>query len=381
MISFRTIRRFLIQGLALSAVVALVWAAAVTASGNLQDRGITSGFAFLSQPAGYDIGFTLIDYQLESTHGRVFLIGMLNTLFISALGIVLATGLGVVLGVLRLSGNILMAGLVTGYVEILRNIPLPLQILFWYGLLQALPTVREGSLSLGDVIFLNNRGLEIPRPELSGDLTLFWVGVAIAIFGMGLMSMWAARRRASGRRVPPLWPWLLLVMVTAPTVGGLVSDGTVSWDVPQAGRFNFSGGISILPTFVALLASLTLYTAAFIAEIVRSGIQSVPRGQGEAAAALGLAPGEAMGRIILPQALRVIVPPLTSQYLNLLKNSSLGLVIGYPDLMATFGSTTMSQTGQAIETIFLVMAFYLVISLLISAVMNVYNRAVRLKER
>ncbi|MGF1457000.1 MAG: ABC transporter permease subunit [Alphaproteobacteria bacterium] len=181
--------------------------------------------------------------------------------------------------------------------------------------------------------------------------------------------------------MPRLWPWLALLLVAAPLGGFWLSGAAVVWDVPRAGRFNFSGGISVLPAFVALLAALTLYTAAFIAEIVRAGIQSVASGQAEAAAALGLAPGAVMRAVVLPQALRVIVPPLTSQYLNLIKNSSLGLVIGYPDLMATFGSTTLSQTGQAIETIFLVMVFYLAVSLLISVAMNLYNRAIRLKER
>ncbi len=381
MFSLRTVRSLAVQALALAVFAALLWAAASTAAGNLADRGITSGFGFLTQPAGYDIAFTLVEYRLDDTHGRVFLVGMLNTLFVSALGIVLATGLGVLLGVLRLSGNILMAGLVTGYVEVLRNIPLPLQILFWYGLLQALPTVREGSLSIGGVVFLNNRGLELPRPDITGDLTAFGIGLGLAAVGTGLALLWAARRRAAGGLVPRLWPWLALLLVAAPLGGFWLSGAAVVWDVPRAGRFNFSGGISVLPAFVALLAALTLYTAAFIAEIVRAGIQSVASGQAEAAAALGLAPGAVMRSVVLPQALRVIVPPLTSQYLNLIKNSSLGLVIGYPDLMATFGSTTLSQTGQAIETIFLVMVFYLAVSLLISVAMNLYNRAIRLKER
>ncbi len=375
MISPLTLRRIAIQAGALALVAGLVWAAATTAAANLEDRGIASGFAFLGQPAGYNIGFTLIDFRLDDSHGRVFLIGVLNTLFISALGIVIATALGLVLGVLRQAGNPLMGALVKAYVEVLRNIPLPLQVLFWYGLLQALPTVREGSLSLGGVIFLNNRGAEIPRPlfaEGAADLAL----IALVCLALGLIG---ARVLARSPRPVLRWSPLLLLGAAGIALGYGVTG--ITWDVPVPGRFNFSGGISILPAFVALLASLSLYTAAFIAEIVRAGLEAVPKGQREAALALGLPDGVALRRIVLPQALRVIVPPLTSQYLNLTKNSSLGLIIGYPDLMATFGSTTMSQTGQSIETIFLVMLFYLAVSVLIALFMGWYNRALALKER
>ncbi|MGF1455349.1 MAG: ABC transporter permease subunit, partial [Alphaproteobacteria bacterium] len=220
MFSLRTVRSLAVQALALAVFAALLWAAASTAAGNLADRGITSGFGFLTQPAGYDIAFTLVEYRLDDTHGRVFLVGMLNTLFVSALGIVLATGLGVLLGVLRLSGNILMAGLVTGYVEVLRNIPLPLQILFWYGLLQALPTVREGSLSIGGVVFLNNRGLELPRPDITGDLTAFGIGLGLAAVGTGLALLWAGPRRGARGRVPRRWPGLRRLRGAAPQGGG-----------------------------------------------------------------------------------------------------------------------------------------------------------------
>ncbi len=375
----RTQRRIGLQVVLLVLLAGGVGFLASTAAENLTTRGITSGFGFLNQPAGYDIAFTLIDYALEDSHARVFLIGVLNTLFISVIGIVLATLLGVVLGVLRLSDNVLMAGLVTAYVEVIRNIPLALQILFWYGLLQTLPTVREGSVAFFDVIFLNNRGLELPRPILEGGgSTALWLFFALLVLG-GLA--WWALGKTDGRHRSMIRSLIVVLIVTVPMTAFWLGGGTLLWDLPKAGRFNFSGGITVIPAFVALLIALSLYTAAFIAEIVRAGIQAVARGQREAALALGLTPADTTRRIILPQALRVIVPPLTSQYLNLTKNSSLGLVIGYPDLMGTFGTTTLNQTGQAVETIFLVMLFYLTVSIVISLVMNVYNHAIRLRER
>ena len=374
------IRGALLQGVILVLVVAFFAFIVRNAAVNLEERGIASGFAFLSQPASYDISFSLVPYAPSDTHGRVLLVGILNTLLVSALGIVLCTVLGVVLGVLRLSGNWLVARMVMVYVEIVRNVPLLLQIFFWYGMLLGLPHVRE-SLSLGGWAFLNNRGLNLARPVFEPGM-----GWVLGAFVLGLAaSIWLTRRAArlkkeTGRAPSVLWPVLGLV-VGLPAVVFLLAGLPLSFEFPQAGRFNIKGGIAIPQAFFALLVALTLYTAAFVAENVRAGIQAVSKGQREAASALGLSGGQTMRLVILPQALRVIIPPLTNQYLNLFKNSSLGVAIGFPELIATFAGTSLNQTGQAIETLFVAMGFYLVVSLLVSFAMNLYNRAVALKER
>ncbi len=360
-------RGIVFQGAAVALVLGLLGWGAWNAAVNLRALNIASGFGFLGEPAGYDISFSLISYELTDTHGRVFLVGLINTLFVAGLGIVLATVLGVMVGLLRLSGNWIVARLTTTYVEVVRNVPLLLQILFWYALLLTLPTVRE-SLSLGDVVFLNNRGLELPRPGFGPGMD--WVLVA-AVIGVGAA---VGLRRAGQSWAPVLGAALVPPLVVFAALGA-----PLTWEVPALQRFRFEGGVTVPPSFVALLLALTTYTAAFIGEIVRSGVMAVDRGQREAARALGLSPGQETRLVVLPQALRVIVPPVTSQYLNLTKNSSLGIVIGYPDLVATFGGTTLNQTGQAIETLLLVMAFYLTVSLLISFAMNLYNRAIRLK--
>ena len=345
---------------------------------NLEQRGIASGFGFLGQASGFDVSMSLIDYEPTSTYGRVLLVGALNTLLVSVLGIIAATFLGVALGILRLSDNWLVGRLVMAYVEVVRNVPLLLQILFWYAVTLNLPKVRQ-SLVLWDSIVLNNRGIYLPKPlfEPGAGLVFGALGLAIVV-ALGLRVWARARLNKTGKTFPVLSASLVLI-VGLPALVALALGTPWTWDIPRLERFNYRGGFSVIGAFFALWIALSTYTAAFIAEIVRAGIQSVAKGQHEAAAALGLKPDFTMRRVILPQALRVIVPPLTSQYLNLTKNSSLAVAVGYPDIVQVFAGTTLNQTGQAVEVMAITMAFYLTISLLISLGMNIYNRAIALK--
>jgi general L-amino acid transport system permease protein len=348
---------------------------------NLARQGIAAGFGFLDETAGFDIGFTLINFSAVSTYGQAFWVGLLNTLLVSALGIVLATIIGFIVGIARLSTNWLVARLATVYVETLRNIPLLLQLLFWYfAVLGTLPHPRE-SLALGDVIFLNNRGLIIPEPVFGAGASLIPLALLLGIIGAILLGRWAKQRReATGEGFPVLWAALGLI-IGLPSVAFVVTGAPVSFNFAEMGRFRLQGGLTLVPEFVALLLGLSAYTAAFIAEIVRAGILSVSHGQIEAAHALGLRGGATLRLIVIPQALRVIIPPLTSQYLNLTKNSSLAVAIGYPDLVAVFAGTVLNQTGQAVECIVITMAVYLTISLSISLFMNLYNKRIALVER
>jgi general L-amino acid transport system permease protein len=348
---------------------------------NLRAARIATGFGFLDNTAGFSINQTLIPYTESDTYGRVFLVGLLNTLLVAVIGIVLATILGFVIGIARLSPNWLLQRLAGGYVELIRNLPLLFQILFWYlAVLGALPGPRQ-SYSLFGGVFLSNRGLFIPRPLY--DDAFVWV---VAVFVLGVIAavavhIWARRRQlATGAQFPVLWTAIGLI-VGLPLLALVATGIPISFEAPALRGFNFAGGIRVIPEFVALLVALVTYTAAFIAEIVRAGILAVSRGQTEAAYSLGLRPGPTLRLIVVPQALRVIIPPLTSQYLNLTKNSSLAVSIGYPDLFAVFAGTTLNQTGQAIEIIAITMAVYLAISLFTSALMNWYNARIALVER
>ncbi len=346
---------------------------------NLQRAGLASGFGFLVDPAFFDINQRLIEYTSQSTFGRALIVGLLNTILVSAMGIVAATLIGFVAGVLRLSPNFLLSRLVGAYVEITRNVPLLLQIIFWWVVLSGLPKVRD-SLTIGEAVFLNNRGVRLPAPLLESDFE--WVAAAflIGIVATVFMSRWAKRRQnVSGERFPVGWVGLGL-MVSLPILVYWIVDSPVAWDVPKPTRFNFRGGFNVTPELVALWFALSSYTGAFISEIVRSGILSVSQGQTEAARALGLQPRQTMRLIIIPQALRVIIPPLTSQYLNLTKNSSLAIAIGYQDLVS-IGGTILNQSGQALEVVGIWMVVYLSLSLLTSAFMNWYNKRIALVER
>jgi general L-amino acid transport system permease protein len=367
------VRAVFYQLVLLAAVLGFGYEFFLNAKTNLDAQKITSGFGFLDNTAGFGVSQSLIAYNEADTYGRVFLVGLLNTLLVAGLGTVLATILGFAIGIARLSPNWLLARLAGGYVELIRNLPLLFQILFWYlAALGALPGPRQ-SISLFGEIFLNNRGLIVPAP-VAGE----GAGAVVAAFAVGLLAatalgFWAKRHRdRTSRRLPLLWPGFALVI--GPPLVVLVATGfPIGFARPELRGFNFVGGVRLIPEFVALLVALTTYTAAFIAEVVRAGVLAVPRGQTEAAFALGLRRGLALRLIVVPQALRVIVPPLTNQYLNLTKNSSLAVAIGYPDLFAVFAGTTLNQTGQAIEIIAVTMAVYLAISLLTSALMNWYN--------
>lgn len=375
------VRAILFQAIALAATVAFGLYIFDNTQANLRRLGIASGFDFLSSTAGFDILQSLIPYSATSSYGRVFWVALLNTLLVSALGIVFATLLGFVIGVARLSRNWLISRLALVYIETFRNIPLLLQIFFWYfAVLRAMPAPRQ-SLSLGEAVFLNIRGLYVPAPQFQPGFGWVLLALGIAVVLAWLLARWARRRQmATGRQFPTISVSLALLF-GLPLLTFWVAGSPLVWEVPELQGFNFRGGLVVIPEMASLLLALTIYTAAFIAEIVRAGIQAVSHGQTEASFSLGLNSGKTLRLIILPQALRVIIPPLTNQYLNLTKNSSLAAAIGYPDLVSAFAGTVLNQTGQAIECIAITMAVYLTISLSISFVMNWYNRRVALVER
>ncbi|MGE8497847.1 MAG: amino acid ABC transporter permease [Pseudomonas sp.] len=375
------VRAWLFQIIAVIAVIALGWYLFDNTQTNLEKRGIISGFAFLNNSAGFGIAQHLIDYSESNSYGRVFVIGLLNTLLVSVIGIVLATLLGFLLGVARLSPNWLISKLATVYIEIFRNIPPLLQIFFWYfAVMLSLPGPRQ-SLDLGETFFLNSRGLYLPSPDPTDSFGLFFGAVVIAIIGSILFARWSkANFEKTGKKVPVTLGAIPLLVVL-PGLAMLFSGSPVHWVVPELTGFNFRGGWVLIPELLALTLALTIYTAAFIAENVRSGIMAVSHGQTEAARSLGLPAGKTLRLVIIPQALRVIIPPLTSQYLNLAKNSSLAAGIGYPDMVSLFAGTVLNQTGQAIEVIAITMSVYLAISISISMLMNWYNKRIALIER
>jgi general L-amino acid transport system permease protein len=348
---------------------------------NMQNRGISTGFGFLEETAGFGIIMSLVPYDATMTYGRTFVVGLMNTLLVSAMGIVTATILGFIIGVARLSSNWLVAKLALVYIEVIRNIPLLLQIFFWYfAVLGSLPSPRQ-SVDVAGSLFLNNRGLYLPEPITQDGFGLVWGSIIVAIVAVVGLQKWAKKRQLATGTIFPTFRVGLAIVVILPVLAYFAAGSPLTWDIPALKGFNFGGGITIIPELAALWIALSLYTASFIAEIVRSGILSVSKGQTEAAKALGLPNGRILRLVVIPQAMRVIIPPLTSQYLNLTKNSSLATAIGYPDLVAVFMGTTLNQTGQAVEVVAITMAVYLTISLLISLFMNIYNRAVAIKER
>lgn len=375
------VRAWLFQIITVVAVIALGWFIFDNTQTNLQHRGITSGFGFLENSAGFGIAQHLIDYSEADSYARVFVIGLLNTLLVSVIGIVLATLLGFVIGVARLSPNWMISKLATVYVEVFRNIPPLLQILFWYtAVFLTLPGPRQAHGYL-DMFFVSSRGLNMPRALPAEGAWAFLISLVVAVIAIVMMVRWANKRfEATGQPFHKFWVGLALLLVI-PGLSMLIFGSPVHWELPQLKGFNFSGGWVLIPELISLTLALTIYTAAFIAEIVRSGIKSVSHGQTEAARSLGLRPGPTLRKVIIPQALRVIIPPLTSQFLNLAKNSSLAAAIGYPEMVSLFAGTVLNQTGQAIEVIAITMSVYLTISISISLLMNWYNKRIALIER
>ncbi len=373
------VRSWIAQAVVLMALMTVAGYAIYNTAHNLHKAGITTGFGFLSEPSGFDISLSLISYSSKSTYARALAVGILNTLLVSALGITCSTLLGFFLGVIRLSPNWLISRMAAAYTETIRNIPLLLQILFWYlAILAPLPGPRQ-ALRFGHLAFLCNRGLQIPRPIMEPGAGAALIALAAAVLIASALIRWSRiRQMRTGLRFPA-YPTALALVIGIPLVTLAATGFPVHWDLPVLKGFNFQGGITILPELIALWLALTLYTATFIGEYVRSGILSVDRGQQEAALALGHRPWMTYRLIIIPQAMRVITPPLISQYLTLVKNSSLAVVIGYPDLMHVFAGTALNQSGQAVEIISITMAVYLTISLVISLFMNWYNRKYALK--
>jgi general L-amino acid transport system permease protein len=357
-------------------VALLVWISyeiVSNTSENLKAQRITSGFDFLVNTAGFDVNQSLIPYSGSDTYTRVFLVGLVNTLLVSVIGIFFATLIGFLVALGRLSPNWLLARISGGYVEVVRNLPLLFQILFWYlAVLATLPNPRQ-SIALFGSFFLNNRGLIVPKPIGEAGFDPFALALLVAIVASTALWRYARRQLFQSGRVIKVWPYVLFLLTVPPLASVLIFGLPVSFEVPVLRGFNFAGGARVIPEFVALTLALSTYTASFIAEIVRAGILAVHKGQMEAGSSLGLQRGAVLRLIVIPQALRVILPPLTSQYLNLTKNSSLAVAIGYPDLVSVFAGTTLSQTGQAIEIIGITMGVYLLHSLVTSAIMNFYG--------
>ena len=369
------------QAITLSLVIAGIYYIVQNTAQNMVARGLASGFNFLGVESQFDIQMTLIEYSPTSTYFDAFIVGLLNTLLVAGIGILFATIIGFAFGIMRLSSNWLVAKISESYIEIIRNIPLLLQIFFWYfAVLRALPKPKQ-SIEFMDSIFLNNRGLFVPDPNVGEGSSilfyLFWLSVIISI---GIF-VWAKKRQnKTGKTFPAFFTSMALIVGTF-TATLAVLGFPISFEYPELKGFNFKGGMKLIPELVALTFALAMYTAAFIAEVVRAGIQSVSKGQTEAARSVGLKEGLVLRLIIIPQALRVIVPPLTNQYLNLTKNSSLAAAIAYPDLVLVFAGTALMQTGQAIEIIGMVMGVYLFLSLFTSVVMNLFNRYMKVGER
>jgi general L-amino acid transport system permease protein len=375
--------RSVVYQIALCAVVfGLVYGAINNAIENLQRARIASGFGFWNNTAGFDISQTLIEYTSQaSTYGRAFWVGLLNTLLVAGLGVVFATILGFVIGIARLSKNWLLAKVASGYVELIRNIPLLLQLLFWYNaVLKTLPDIRDSIIISGGG-FLNNRGLFLPQPVFTSGFGMVEIAFILGIVAATAFCIWARKRQMETGQQAPVFLVAFGLVIALPLAVCALAGFPVDFIFPEKARFNINGGIEVLPEFAALLVGLVIYTAAFIAEVVRAGILAVSRGQTEAAYSLGLRPRPTLRLVVVPQAMRVIIPPLTSQYLNLTKNSSLAVAVGYPDLVQVFTGTVLNQTGQAVEVVAVTMAVYLTISLLTSLAMNIYNTRIALVER
>jgi len=375
------VRGRIYQTLLLACVAALACGAIYNAVTNMQARGMPMGFGFWNEVAGFDINLHLISYTNLSTYGRAFWVGLLNTLLIAVICIPLATLLGFAIGVARLSPNWLLSRLALVYTSILRNIPLLLLLLFWYNaVLKSLPDPRQ-SISMGDVVFLDNRGLYLPMPVPREQTVWFISAIAAALILAAGFREWARRRQErTGEQAPSTLVAVGLIL-GLPAIASVVGGAPFGFDIAKLSGFNLKGGLQVIPEMAALVFGLVTFTAAFIAEIVRAGLLAVPVGQSEAAAALGLHRGLTMKLVVIPQAMRLITPPLTSQYLNIVKNSSLAVFIGYPDLVQIFAGTVLNQTQAAVQVMAITMAVYLFISLAVALALNLFNVRYALKER
>ncbi len=375
------VRSWFYQAVLLAGVVwffSYIWG---NLTSNMAKQNIRTGFGFLDNTASFEIGFKLIPYDRASTFGDALLVGFLNTMLVSVMGIIVATILGFIIGIARLSSNWIVARLATVYIEVMRNIPLLLQMVFWYfGVLALMPNVKQ-SIELPLYSVFNNRGMVVPAPQFSDNFSFVWIALAVAVVVAFFVTRWAQKRQDETGIRPPAALINTGIIVGLPAIAWLVAGASLTFTIPYLRGFNYVDGIHIPPEFMALLWALILYTAAFIAEIVRAGILAVPTGQSEAAKSLGMNEKDRLREVIIPQAMRVIVPPLTSQYLNLTKNSSLAVVIGYPDLVSVFMGTTLNQTGQAVEVVAITMTIYLALSLITSAFMNWFNARIALTER
>jgi general L-amino acid transport system permease protein len=375
------VRQAVYQVVLLATIAFAIWWVVNNVADNLRRQNIASGFDFLGRTSGFDVAQSLIEYSNVSTYGRAFWVGLFNTLLVAALGIAFATIIGFVVGIARLSSNWLIAQLATAYVEVVRNLPLLLQLFFWYfAVLKSLPGPRQ-SYALPGGAFLNLRGLYVPAPVPHPGFELIVIALALGLLAAICLSLWARRRQAlTGQPFPVFWT-ALTAIIGLPLIAFFVAGSPLSLEYPELKGFNFQGGIAVLPELMALLLGLSIYTASFIAEIVRAGILGVPKGQTEAAQAVGLSKGQTLRLVVIPQASRIIIPPLTSQYLNLTKNSSLAVAIGYPDFVSVFTGTVLNQTGQAVEVILMTMGMFLTLSLITSLFMNWFNSRMALVER
>lgn len=373
-------RARIVQAVLVILLLVLGYEIAVNTVSNLKSRNIASGFGFLARTSGFDINQVLITYSSASTYGRALVVGFLNTILVSVLSIIMATIIGFVMGVMRLSRNWLVSRIAAIYIEVFRNVPLLLWIFVFYSaVLQPLPAVRQ-AISVFDTFYLSKMGLVMPRPIFGPGAWLGLAGLILGIVATIVIRRWAKQRQAATGQPFAMLPVALALILGLPLLGFGLAGFPVTWDIPELKTFNFSGGLAVLPEFIAMFLALSIYTGTYIAEAVRAGILSVSHGQTEAAHALGLRPTMALRLVVIPQAMRVVIPPLASTYLSLTKNSSLAVAIGYQDLVAT-GGTVLNQTGQAVEIVMIWMVVYLSLSLLTSLLMNWFNASVRLVER
>ncbi len=375
------VRGILYQLITITLFVAFLFFIAQNTAHNIEQRGIKTGFGFLHATAGFDITEAPIEYNPSDTHLRVFEVGLLNTLIISGWGILLSTLLGLIIGVGRLSKNWLINKISAVYIETFRNIPVLLQILFWYNVVLAMmPSVRQ-SIDIFGIFYINNRGLFMPNPVFGSGAWLIGVSFIVAFVSIYYLSKWAKKRHDETGEPFPVFIVSLLILILLPLIAYYISGKPVTFDYPHLRGFNFQGGKTWTPEFMALLFALSIYTATFIAEAIRSGIEAVPKGQKEAARSLGLSSLQELRLVVLPQAVRIAIPSIINQYLNLIKNSSLAAAIGYPELVTIFAGTSLNQTGQALEILLITMLTYLIISLVVSLILNWFNAKMKIKER